>query len=213
MRPNVEAGDELLSMPEIPASSRSILELLLRQCSMPSNPLHRRLYDMVHCLDDTESTILDTSLDDHDAVIFHNIDALFGHYAPRFDKTDPFSSWRGAGEKGDMSRDFYGSSYPKWLVYYLTKVLKMEPVETEAGIIYKGGVKMKRGHKVASCLLKWARTMQLGSSKDQGLAEAYHGSELLFDHEQMLRTKPERADATSFPRHNQHTYFVSEVVR
>jgi len=133
-----------------PASSRSILELL------------------------------SDWFDDTDAIIVHNIDAVFGHYASKLNRINPFSSWNGAGDKGNVS-------------------IKMKKVLTDKGLVYHGGIKMKRGHKIAACLLKWARNMQLSHER---MYEP-HGNCLRFDHEQKLCNEI----------NSHYIYFVSEVMR
>ena len=219
MLPKCDTNEHSLVSPGIPASSRSILELLLRQSLTSSNLLHRKLYCLIHCLDDTGSTTLNDRFDDNDAAIFHNVDVVLGHYAPKGNRINPFSSWTGAGDKGNISKDCNGSSSnPLFFEFYLTKILKMKPVQTDEGQVYRGGIKMKRGHKIAACLLKWARNMQLGSVNNESDKRATfpfenpHDNGLRFDHEQKLCDEPKTAGAIS-PQHSQYIYFVSEVMR
>jgi len=203
----------------IPASSRSILELLLRQSLTSPNSLHRKLYCIIHCLEDSGSMSPNIRFDENDAAIFHNVDVLLGHYAPKHNRINPFSSWPGAGDKGNITKDCNGlSSVPSFLEFYFTEIMKMNLVQTDEGQVYRGGIKMKRGHKIASSLLKWTRNMQLGpisNKSDERAAfplDNSHGIGLHFDHEQKLRCGQKTADAIP-PQHCQYIYFVSEVMR
>lgn len=213
-----DANENLLISPGVPASSRSILELLLRQSSTPSSALDERLYYIIHCLDDTETTTLRDKFDDNDASIFHNLDVVLGHYAPKLNRINPFTSWNGAGDKGNISKDCNGDSGP-WVDFYLTKILKMKAVQTDEGQVYRGGIKMKRGHKITASLLTWARNMQLGSVDNDSDERASFpfdnslGKGLNFDHEQSLCVETKAADTTYPPQHEQYIYVVSEVMR
>jgi hypothetical protein len=203
--------------PCIPASSRSILDLLLRQSLTSANMLERKLYAMIHCLDDVGLVHPTVQLDDHDAAILHSLDVVLGHYAPKLSRINPFSSWSGAGDKGNIIKD-YGSCSDPWVDFYLTTILKAEAVQTDEGRVYRGGIKMKRGHKIAACLLRWARNMQLSfnngfykrasfpvnDSRDRGLT---------FDHEQKLNELPGTAVTILPHQERQYIYFVSEVMR
>ncbi|KAL7536225.1 hypothetical protein ACHAXR_009552 [Thalassiosira sp. AJA248-18] len=218
MLPKSDAKEYSMISPAIPASSRSILELLLRQSSTSSSALHMKLYGIIHCLEVTGSTTVNERLDDNDAAIFHNVDVVLGHYAPKSNRINPFTSWNGASDKGKISMDCNGPSPDPWVVFYLTNIRKMKLEQTDEGQVYRGGIKMKRGHKIASCLLRWARNMQLGSVKNESDNRAdfpfnnSHCNGLHFDHEQKLLEESKAARAIS-PQHNQYIYFVSEVMR
>ncbi|KAL9184182.1 hypothetical protein ACHAXT_002268 [Thalassiosira profunda] len=186
MLPKVALEEASMPSPRVSASSRSILELLLRQ-SLTSTALHQRLYKLIHCLEAEQpesATQSEEPLVEHtDAAVFHNVDALLSHYAPKLNKINPFATWSGAGDKG---KELNGSTSEPWAEYYLTNVLRMKPVDTE-GRVLKGGSKIKRGHKIGSSLLKWARNMQLGSSRRDTFAFANSdGNGMVFDHEQTL---------------------------
>ena len=211
-------------LPSIPASSRSILELLLRQSLISSNSAHRKLYSIIQCLesittDDTDSTTLDD--DDQfaasDATIFHNIDVVLVHYSPKLNRVNPFTSWNGAGDKGSISKDVRGSSN-SWVDYYLTTILRAKSVQTGEGVVYRGCSKMKRGHKIAASLLKSARRMQLSVDNDSEARAFFPFDDsdygLDFDHEQKLSNNRKLAASTSLPQHQtKYIYFVAEVMR
>jgi len=214
-----DANENSMTPPGIPASSRSILELLLRQAILPKRKLHQKIYSMIHCLNDNELSTLNESFDDNDSVILHSVDVVLGHYAPKSNRINPFSSWTGAGDKGKISKDDRRSgSDPLFFDFYFTKILQMKSVQTDEGQVYEGGIRMKRGHKIAACLLKWARNMQLDSDINKVASRAIFplgNSEfggLSFDHEQKLRSEFNVTDAQS-PQNSQYIFFVSEVMR
>lgn len=176
-----------------------------------------KLYSIIHCLEniEAEDSAKNGCFDDNDAVIFHNIDTVLGHYAAKLNKTNPFTTWNGASDKGKL----VGSTSDPWVDFYSTKVLKMKLGQTDEGEErYRGGMKMKRGHKIATCLLRWARHMQLDSVEndsfkrtsfplDQSECDGLH-----FDHEARLREEWKAANLAA-PQHNQYIYFVAEVMR
>lgn len=228
MLPKAIANEHL---PSIPASSRSILELLLRQSLISSNSVHRKLYSIIQCLentagstttdDDTGSPTLndDDQFAASDATIFHNIDVVLGHYSPKLNRVNPFTSWNGAGDKGSISKDVSESS-TSWADYYLTTILRAKSVQTGEGVVYRGGSKIKRGHKIAASLLKSARRMQLDSVDNNSEARAIFPFDdcdygLNFDHEQSLSNNRKKLVAsTSHPQHRtKYKYFVAEVMR
>ena len=224
MLPKAIANEHL---PSIPASSRSILELLLRQSLISSNSAHRKLYGIIQCLESIGSTTTDdtdsTTLDDDDqfaasdATIFHNIDVVLGHYSPKLNRVNPFTSWNGAGDKGSISKDVRESSN-SWVDYYLTTILRAKSVQTGEGVVYRGGSKMKRGHKIAASLLKSARRMQLSVDNDSEARAFFPFDDsdygLNFDHEQKLSNDRKLAASTSHPQHqSKYIYFVAEVMR
>ena len=162
----------------VPPSSRAILELLLRLSFSGSDDMQTKLYEIIHSLEGSESEN-DTSSDemrfnDIDAVISHKVDAVLSHYySSKQKKINPFKSWSGAGDKGKNIEEAGvgeagtspSTSNPdsqfSWAHYYLTNVLNMSYDEVDGKKVYRGGSKMKRGTKIAACLLKWARRMQL----------------------------------------------------
>merc|ERR1711957_786289 len=222
MLPKCNAADNLLIAPNVPASSRSILSLLLEQSASSSKSLlHRKLYCIMHFLDGNGSMTLNNWFDDSDAVIFHNVDAILSHYAPKLNRINLFSSWNGAGNKGNISTGYTNqglSSDPLFFEFYLTKILKMKKMQSDAGLTYQGGIKMKRGHKITACLLKWAFNMQPGSINNESANRVYypfgdsHDNGLRFDHEQKLCDEVKTVGAMS-AQHSHYIYFVSEVMR
>ena len=171
----------------VPASSRSILELLLRQSLDSSNVLHKKLYTLIQCLGEPlNESALESQLVDCDAMILHCTDVVLATYCTKLNRVNPFTSWSGAGDKG---KEFInnGSTKPVWVDYYCQTILKMKPQTNGPG--WRGGSKMKRGHKITSSLLRWARSMQIDS--------AYNTS----------------SSCGNMPNEFQYIYFVSEVMR
>lgn len=198
-------------------SSGAIFELLLRQSFASFLEHEKKLYDIIlgivqDCADEHVSGV---ALDSSDAAIAHNIDAIVSHYSTNRNKVSPFSSWGGALDKGNITKgNCFGSLSDRnqlWREYYLANVLEMQRVEVDGAVKYEGGAKkMKRGHKMAACLLKWAAAMQLSlnyESLDRGNeAEAL----LCFDHETKLNQHEQQPASIS---RNAHCYFVAEVMR
>jgi hypothetical protein len=214
--PKSDSNEHSLISPCIPASSRSILDLLLRQSLNSSNMLDKKLYDIIHCLDDVGLVQQTVQLDDNDAAILHSLYVVLGHYAPKLNRINPFSSWSGAGDKGNIIKG-YGSCSDPWVDFYLTTILKVEVLETDEGRVYRGGIKMKRGHKITACLLRWARNMQLSvknefDKRDRFPINDSHDGGLTFDHEQKLNELKETA-VGMVPHHQRYIYFVTEVMR
>ncbi len=212
-----DLNDHLLAPPHSPASSRSILDLLLRQSLSLSNVLDRKLYDIIHCFDDAGLFHQSIQLDGNDAAILHSLDAVLGHYAPNPNRINPFSSWSGACDKGNIIKE-YGSCSDPWVDFYLTKILKVDAVQTDEGRVYKGGAKMKRGHKIAACLLRWARNMQLSFHNEFDKRDRYpvinsRDCAMSFDHEQKLIDLPGTSAARVSNQEIHYIYFVSEVMR
>lgn len=209
---------------DAPASSRAILELLLRQSLTSYDVLDRKIYDMIHCLEDNESYIIDNQVvfNESDAIVFHNVDAVLSHYASQSKRISPFATWSGAGDKGNISKDSSAGSLSAsdddafWRDFYLTNVLQMERVKTNGGKVYQGGIKMRRGHKMAACLLKWARHMQLNSVRCEiagfDVDSCRRDISLTFDHEREMCGELHMGE-TKEPRLNAHVYFVAEVMR
>ena len=200
----------------IPASSRSILDLLLRQSVTLSNTLEVALYEMIHCLDDVVGLIPQKfQLHENDAAILHSLDAVLHYYASKSDRINPFSSWSGAGDKGNKD---YGLCSDPWIDYYLTTILKVESLQTDEGRAYRGGIKMKRGHKIASCLLRWTRNMQLSDYNEIDKLARFsvkdsRGSGFPFDHEQRQNEFSIALVKKSPLQDREYIYFVAEVMR
>lgn len=218
-RPRSESSIDPVSLPCIPASSRSILDLLLRQSVTLSNTLEVALYEMIHCLGDVVGLIPQKfQLHENDAAILHSLDAVLHHYASKSDRINPFSSWSGAGDKGNIIKD-YGLCSDPWIDYYLTTILKVESLQTDKERAYRGGVKMKQGHKIAACLLRWSRNMQISSvhNKIDKLARFSvndsRGSGFPFDHEQRQNELSITLVKKSPLQEREYIYFVAEVMR
>ena len=183
-----------------------------------SNTLEVALYEMIHGLDDVVGLIPQKfQLHENDAAILHSLDAVLHHYASKSDRINPFSSWRGAGDKGNIIKD-YGLCSDPWLDYYLTTILKVESLQTDEGRAYRGGVKMKRGHKIAACLLRWTRNMQLSDYNEidklaRFSAKDSRGSGIQFDHEQRQNELSITLVKKSTLQDRDYIYFVAEVMR
>ncbi|KAL7504576.1 hypothetical protein ACHAXN_002181 [Cyclotella atomus] len=182
-------------------SSGAIYELILRQSLEPFNDLNQKLYALIHGVENSSVTIQPVvDFQDSDAVIAHNIDAILSHYSRNPKKVSPFTSWSGALDKGNIAKGGCSTEFNDCRDFYLTNVLELQRVEVGSTVKYEGGAKkMKRGHKVAACLLKWASAMQLSPNFD------FKKRTLNFDHEQVLQSRP--VNSTS------HYYFVAEVMR
>jgi hypothetical protein len=174
---------------------------------VPFNDINQKLYSLIHGVEIPTANpqpVLDVQ--DNDAIIAHNIDAILSHYSTNPKKVSPFASWSGALDKGNIVR---GEGSPEFndpnqlrRDFYITNVLGMQRVEADSSLKYEGGAKkMKRGHKLAACLLKWASDMQLNPRFD------FHEEDapLNFDHEQVLQQQSVNSTA--------HLYFVAEVMR
>jgi len=119
----------------LPPSSDSILQLLLtRSQSEPAYQPRKNSSKRIIAEDD--------------AVLVHMMDTVLSHYAKSSQKIDPFQSWGGAPDNGSQDIAIKGTKNG-WQAYYAKNVMQSE----------KGG--MKRGHKIASCLLEWANHMYL----------------------------------------------------
>ena len=195
-----------------PASSGAIFELLIRQSFTSFSDLEQKLYDVIHCAENSSSHCQrNASFHDNDAAITHNVDAIISHYSTNPKKVSPFASWSGAGDKGNITRGNALSSlmnHSKWRDLYLTKVLGMQRVEVNGGAAYEGGArKMKRGHKMTACLLKWASAMQLSPHFERTTEDSRNT--LDFDHENKLHWQAQDRR----PLGNSYCYFVAEVMR
>ena len=218
----IASNGSLLPAVPLPPSSRAILELLLRLSFTGSDDIQSKLYEIIHCLEGTESEIDtlsgDCRFDDIDAVISHKVDAVFSHYASKQKKINPFTSWSGAADKGKnievkieeadqkSSTSSHDDAQFSWAHYYLTEVLHMNYEEVDGRKVYKGGDKMKRGQKIAACLLKWARRMQLRPDFESVISHnAWSEGDLNFDKETTIQK-----NATI---KNGHIFVVAEVMR
>jgi len=211
----------LLPAVPLPPSPRAILELLMRLSLTGSDDIQSLLYEMIHSLEVAESESDNLSgeiqLDNIDAVISHKVDAMFSHYSSKQKKINPFKSWSGAGDKGkdvieakvegaDGSKMPLASSSNDPAHYYMTEVLHMNCEDVNGKRVYKGGAKMKRGQKIASCLLKWARRMQLQPHFESvSIHSSRNEGGLVFDMEPNMQT------ATTIQ--NGYIFVVAEVMR
>ena len=98
-----------------------------------------------------------TELFDDDAIIVHAIDVVLNHYSKDVRKINPFESWSGAwnlsvGIGKSSNQDTW------WRSYYQTEVLGST----------RNNVKMNKGQKITTCLLYWAKHMQLNERKRWG---------------------------------------------
>jgi hypothetical protein len=202
-----------------PPSSSAIFELILRQSFASFCNLDQMLYEkIIHCAgqDSASTSPLKMAFGDSDAVVAHNVDAIISHYSVNNKKVSPFSSWSGAGDKGNIvkgsgSLAAVDDDERKWRDFYLTTILEMQRIEVNGLITYHGGTKkMKRGHKLSACLLKWAAAMQL-CPKSEHTAHVSYGCDESFgiDHEKALQ---QRTPHTSH-MFNTHYYFVAEIMR
>lgn len=89
-------------------------------------------------------------------MVLHCLDVVLATYCSKLNKVNPFTSWSGAGDKG---KEFINDGTTTWLDYYSQTILKMKPQSNGSG--WRGGSKMKRGHKITSSLLRWARSIQI----------------------------------------------------
>ncbi|KAL7466945.1 hypothetical protein ACHAXS_012733 [Conticribra weissflogii] len=225
------SGQDSLSMTmSDPSSSRSILELLLRHSFSGDDSFDRKIYEMIQCIGESGSAIIgeETSLKESDAAITHSVDVVLSHYASKGTRFDPFNTWNGAGDKGliiNKDSACTPSESDSWKDFYFTKVLGMSARRLPNGVVeYVGGSKMKRGHKLAACLLKWASFMQISpglesSSKQSGQFSydvTRHEYGLEFDHERELIESS--IDVSNHGKCHttgelDYIYFVAEVMR
>jgi hypothetical protein len=88
----------------------------------------------------------------------------------------------------------------------MTEVLHMNCEDVNGKRVYKGGAKMKRGQKIASCLLKWARRMQLQPHFESvSIHSSRNEGGVVFDME------PNMQKATTIQ--NGYIFVVAEVMR
>jgi len=139
-----------------PLSSSLILNLLLSPT--------------IHDVDDVailKDHVIDLS--DDDAVLVHVVDVVLSHYALDAHKINPCESWTGAGRNISMGKtgnknenvnNRSGSVESWWRSYYSMEILGSS----------KNSVRMKKGHKITSCLLSLARHMQLNERNRQGIS-------------------------------------------
>lgn len=200
----------------LPASSSAIFELILRQSFLSFQDLDRKLYSLVHCIQDDGSYTfpLETSFNDSDAVISHNVDVLVSHYSSKRERISPFATWSGAGDKGNIAKSsgpFSADDQNPWRDFYLTKVLNMQRVEANGGVTYQGGHRMRRGHKMTACLLKWASGMQLSPNFGSIDENSELDKSITFDHE--VELQQQTTQSTKGPSKTAHYYFVAEIMR
>ena len=220
------SGHEPLDMP---ASSRSILELLLRKSFSGNDLFDRKLYEMIQCIGENGSAIIgdDVNFNDSNAAITHSVDVVLSHYASKSKRVNPFTTWSGAGDKGTVIKDSASSTYINffWRDFYMTKILRMTPSTSNNNGVksYQGGNKMKRGHKMTACLLRWAYCMELSPGFDTSCDErapfsydlSKHENGVSFDHEKAWLEERAKAKKEIMQGNNEHVYiyFVAEIMR
>ena len=203
-------------LPSEPLSSGAIFELILRQSLTSFCGLDKKLYDIIHCAEEIASSDLssDAVFQDSDAVIVHNVDTIISHYSTNPKKLSPFATWSGAGDKGNVIKSngptlVDDSNNKELLDFYLTKILELRRVELNGAVTYDGGAKkMRRGHKMAACLLKWASAMQLSPNYEPKAYEHNGDTLAIFNHETKVRKQQQVSRSE-----NMHYYFVAEVIR
>ena len=180
------------TLSQTPPSSSSILDLLLK---LPS----------ANTSSEVSHTAIDESPQDlvqDDAVLIHAIDVVLSHYSTDSQRIDPFGNWNGSsGDDTKLLRGLFhdgeANDAPYDLErYYLETVLGFSPGD---GVDSFGG-KMRRGHKICICLLKWARRMQLLSYQWSEAGSA-------------IDNKPTWDHEPSIPARKPHIFFVAEVMR
>jgi len=165
------------------SSSQSILELLLA----PQININV-----------SEEESFATEITDDDAIFVHTIDAVLNHYATDSHRIDPFKTWSGAGDKGmirtenNIHQKLYEEGQTKsvlswWQHYYMSKVIS------------SSNGKMKRGHKLTSCLLRWSAHLQL-NERDVNKRKIYEKETNIFRDE----------NCNKLPK---DVEFVSEIMR
>lgn len=206
-------------LPSEPVSSGAIFELILRHSFTSFCGLDKKLYDIIHCSEEIAPFDLssDAVFQDSDAVIAHNVDTIISHYSTNPKKVSPFATWSGAGDKGNVIKSngptlVDDSNNKKLLDFYLTKILEMKRVELNGAVTYDGGAKkMRRGHKMTACLLKWASAMQLSPNYKPKANYMNIDTVVVFNHETKVQKK-QHVKQINMPE-NMHYYFVAEVVR
>lgn len=113
----------------------------------------------------------ESHLADDDALLVHTADVMLSHYSADSNRVDLFDTWSGAGEKGLLGctsvggrRNFFGegtSSGKWWEKFYFEEVMGATWSGNGGSAGSFSGGKMKRGHKLCACLLRWARRMQI----------------------------------------------------
>merc|ERR1712238_508064 len=97
-----------------------------------------------------------------------SIDAVMSHYATDARRINLFESWSCAGDNGidvnngsDSTVTLESNDAPTaaswWKNYYSSEVIGSKKSDSS----HNG--KMKRGHKITACLLRWAANMQLNN--------------------------------------------------
>mmetsp|Transcript_38185 Transcript_38185/g.114176 ORF Transcript_38185/g.114176 Transcript_38185/m.114176 type:complete len:498 (+) Transcript_38185:3362-4855(+) len=204
-----------------PSSSRAILELLF----LPSRAL-----GLAEGTGPKSASSQLAHFHSDDVALVHVIDVLLSHYAGDSHRINLFASWNGAGEKGLIGKDLgSGPEGPEWWrAHYLEQVMRAKGgvVGGDNSSSNNSGGKMKRGHKIASCLLRWARHMQLHSDSSDALDDDERSGPTLYssisssdwdvrssldwDHES---GKPHHKPGECHQRPPVYVDFVAEVMR
>ena len=181
-----------------PASSQAILELLL-------SPLTNR---SPCCSKETiKNKETRSYFADDDAVLVHSIDAVMSHYATDARRINLFESWSCAGNNGidvnngsDSTVTLESNDAPTaaswWKNYYSSEVIGSKKSDSS----HNG--KMKRGHKITACLLRWAANMQLNNIHRQRYRCFDGTKKVVLDHDN---------DEIYMPASD--VQFVSEIMR
>jgi hypothetical protein len=186
--------------PQPPPSSNSILDLLLH---LPQGGTSGESSAV-----STDGSPRDLLQDD--AVLIHTIDVVLSHYSADSHRIDPFGTWTGSGDKGQVDSKAFRSSLkaagaieeegkeekPSDLERYYLEVIM--GISQSSGDTASG--KMRRGHKICACLLRWSRSLQLLPYQ---WSEVGHCSDNkpAWDHEATTQLR------------KPHIFFVAEIMR
>lgn len=125
-----------------PPNASSILQLLLQA---PSICNIEEVRNSKNCME----------LFDDDAIIVHVLDVVLSHYSKDLRKINPFESWSGAWNLSIGVGKSSNQDTTWWRSYYQSEVLGST----------RNNVKMNKGQKITTCLLYWAKHMQLNERK------------------------------------------------
>ena len=153
-----------------PASAHAILELLLGT-QKPQPEIIIKTKKKCTKTDGMPSSRFFHFASD-DLALISCIDVVLSHYAVSSQRINPFNSWSGAGEKGLLVKECRASDgkIEWWKRYYLDHIMGGKaPSNGGLSSGSNNNGKMKRGHKIASCLLRWAKHMQLQCDTVDGI--------------------------------------------
>ena len=181
--------------PQPPPSSKSILDLLLQ---LPQGGTKGKASAV-----SADGSPRDLFQDD--AVLIHTIDVVLSHYSADSHRIDPFGIWTGSGDKGQVDSKAFRAieeeekeKEPSDLErYYLEMIMGLSQ---SSGDTASSG-KLRRGHKICLCLLRWSRRLQLFPYQ---WSEVGHWSDnkSAWDHE-----------VTTQQLRQPHIFFVTEIMR